>query len=379
MHTPTVSFVVPCYKLAHFLGDCLHSILSQSYTDFEVIIMDDCSPDHTQNIAASFHDHRIRYVRNDHNLGHLRNYNRGIGISRGKYVWLISADDRLRQPYILQRYLELLNGHPQVGYVFCPGVGLDNDTETTVLPYYCYGGKDKIFKGRDFVATVLRQGGGLLSPSVLARRECYDRSGMFPLDMPHQADLYLWFAWALEYNVGYLAEPMVNYRSHDQNMMKALLRQRIDLVFDDEVKVLWRTKRLAEERGFRRLTKQLKYCIAEKYARAAMFEYAGSPEPWGMSIIECNQALRNNAHILSEYRRLRGTFKASYANKQWRQRQFRNAQRSYASALCDEWRMPVVWLKCLFLSIQLGRFGLYLRNLRAKLRAGRAPGIRRTA
>jgi glycosyltransferase involved in cell wall biosynthesis len=94
--SPTVSFVVPCYKLAHLLSDCVDSILGQTYREFEVLIMDDCSPDNTPEVARSFQDARVKYIRNPTNLGHLHNYNKGIGLSQGKYVWLISADDYLR-------------------------------------------------------------------------------------------------------------------------------------------------------------------------------------------------------------------------------------------------------------------------------------------
>src|SRR5262249_32156328 len=120
---PTVTFVVPCFKLAHFLPECIGSILSQSYRDFEVLIMDDCSPDSTPQVAQSFNDPRVRHVRNERNLGHLRNFNKGIGLARGEYIWLISADDRLRRPYVLERYVQLLQAHPEVGYAFCPAVG----------------------------------------------------------------------------------------------------------------------------------------------------------------------------------------------------------------------------------------------------------------
>src|SRR4029450_6107677 len=124
--TPDVTFVIPCYNLAHLLPECIGSILSQSYGNFEILIMDDCSPDDTPRVAQSFGDDRIRYIRNDPNLGHLRNYNKGIDLARGRYVWLISADDRLRRPYVLERYVQLMERHPTVGYVFCPAVGLEN-------------------------------------------------------------------------------------------------------------------------------------------------------------------------------------------------------------------------------------------------------------
>src|SRR5689334_13989722 len=88
--TPEVSFVVPCYKLAHLLPQCVTSVLSQSYKNFELIIMDDCSPDFTPDVVRSFHDSRVKHIRNPANLGHIRNYNKGIATARGKYVWLLS-------------------------------------------------------------------------------------------------------------------------------------------------------------------------------------------------------------------------------------------------------------------------------------------------
>src|SRR6267378_796708 len=118
---PKVSFVVPCYRLAHLLPECINSILSQTFVDFEILIMDDCSPDDTPKVAQSFQDPRVRHVRNEPNLGHLRNYNKGIDLALGKYVWLISADDYLRRPYVLRRYIDLLDRHPHVGYAFCSG------------------------------------------------------------------------------------------------------------------------------------------------------------------------------------------------------------------------------------------------------------------
>src|SRR5258708_15157639 len=153
--TPAVSFVVPCYNLGHLLGECVDSILRQTYDNFEVLIMDDCSPDNTEEIARSFQDPRVKYVRNDSNLGPLPNYNKGISLTRGKYVWLISADDYLRRPYVLQRYVELLEKNPHVGYTFCPGVGVKNGRETEILEYSAQGHRDQILDGRAFLKKLL--------------------------------------------------------------------------------------------------------------------------------------------------------------------------------------------------------------------------------
>ena len=78
---PLVSFVVPCYKLAHLMPQCVNSILRQSYENYEILIMDNCSPDNTPEVAASFGDPRVKLVRNETNLGHVRNFNKGITLA----------------------------------------------------------------------------------------------------------------------------------------------------------------------------------------------------------------------------------------------------------------------------------------------------------
>src|SRR5688572_8994109 len=207
MPQPTVSFIVPCYRLGHLLRENVESILAQDYDDFEVLIMDDCSPDDTPAVAQSFSDPRVIHVRNESNLGHLENYNYGISLARGRYIWLISADDYLRRPYVLGRYVGLLNTHPKVGYVFCSGIGVRDKQETGILKYSACSDRNRIFTGREFLRKQLRQN-MVLAASGLVRRECYEQLGGFPLDMPWAGDWYLWCLFALYYDVAYFAEAM---------------------------------------------------------------------------------------------------------------------------------------------------------------------------
>ena len=144
MQNPTVSFVVPCYKLGHFLAECVGSVLSQTYADWELLIMDDCSPDHTAEVAKSFQDPRVQHVRNERNLGLVNNFNKGIGLSRGKYVWIISADDYLRRPYTLERYVEFMENHPTVGYTYSPAAKVENGREIEIQ---LSDGEDRIIPG----------------------------------------------------------------------------------------------------------------------------------------------------------------------------------------------------------------------------------------
>ena len=362
---PGVTFVVPCYNLAHLLNDCIGSILSQSYSDFEVLIMDDCSPDSTRAVALSFQDPRVEYVRNETNLGHLRNYNKGIGMARGKYVWLISADDKLRCSDVLQRYIDVMNRHPNVGYVCCPGIGLENGRETRLLECGYYGTRDTIFNGRHFIAASLRNGYGLLAPSVMVRKDCYDRISMFPTDMPHQGDWYLWFLWALQYDVAYVAEPMVNYRIHELNIMKDLIRRSPETVLNDELEVLWRTKRECERREFRRLAESCEERIAAIYTRALMAAlYSDLETHWYMTFAECYRGLRLQATDMREYRRMRGKLFGYIGNQHWRHGALDLARQSYARALRHNWRAPRVWLSWLALSTGAGRMGGVFRKFK---------------
>ena len=249
--TPTVSFVVPCYKFAHLLPECVHSILSQTFTDFELLIMDDCSPDNTAEVAASFADRRVKYCRNDHNLGHLSNYNKGIGLARGQYVWLISADDYLCKPYLLERYVTLLNRQPSVGYACCAGLWLEDGRQTGVVPYSRYTDVDCIVPGQQFLTTLLK-GNLVLAASGLVRRECYARFGAFPLDMPYTGDWYLWCLFAMHYDVAFFAEPMVCYRLHPQSMTSTVMAEnrQQDIGLTSSLDLILAVKQQADAAGF---------------------------------------------------------------------------------------------------------------------------------
>src|SRR5206468_243779 len=160
-------------------------------------------PDNTAQVASSFHDSRVRYVRNDCNLGHLRNYNRGIELARGDYIWLISADDRLRVPYIVEQYVNVMERFPRVGYACCPAKKLRGHSETVIEGSLGHG--DRIYVGEKFV-TKLLQGNFVIAASGMVRRACYQKCGAFPLDLPFAGDWYLWMLFALSFDVAYFAE-----------------------------------------------------------------------------------------------------------------------------------------------------------------------------
>ena len=306
---PRVSFIVPCHRLAHLLADCVGSILSQTFEDLEVLIMDDCSPDHTPEVAATLTDPRVRYIRNEQNLGHLRNYNRGLSLARGEYLWLISADDRLRRPYVLERFVKLLDARPDVGYVFCPVMKFTEERETEI--YGAHGDRNRIFFGHDFLRT-LANGNSVPAPSGLVRRSCYERISMFPLDMPFAGDWFLWSAFALFTNVGYLAEPMVGYRHHNANMTLGF-KKRLDALVRDELNVLWAMKELAESVPAPAIERLYLDRIAWYYATHVGFKVSRN---WshGMSVEDFERSLIELCAEESERRAIRAVTYAFLAD-----------------------------------------------------------------
>jgi glycosyltransferase involved in cell wall biosynthesis len=355
---PQVSFVVPCYNFAHLLGDCVNSILRQSYTNVEVLIMDDCSPDHTPQVARSFGDPRVRYIRNENNLGNIGNYNRGIGLSGGRYLWLISADDYLRRDYVLRRYVEVLESHPKVGYVFCPVIACEQGQETDVMPNYAPFPSDRILRGQAFL-TQLLQGCCVAAPAALVRRECYENISLFPAHMPYAGDWYLWCIFAFHYDVAYCAEPMVIRRLHDQNLTKFFEGQGRHIHAANMTEVPWQMQYQAEAAGYQDLARRCHQAVIAEYIAQLSPKRVLTGRP-GMTWEEFEMSLSHYTRHLAEATDVRAKVLAGLGDQYYWQNLFPKASECYRQALQASPWMPMVYAK--YALIWTGRIGTYVRH-----------------
>lgn len=127
--TDRVSVIIPAYNGTQFLGEAIASVLEQTYANFEIIVVDDCSADGTGDAVRQFADPRVKYIRHDKNRGAVAARRTGIGVSSGEIIALLDQDD-LFHPAKLAAHVAFLREHPTVGVSYNARFELRDDTRT---------------------------------------------------------------------------------------------------------------------------------------------------------------------------------------------------------------------------------------------------------
>lgn len=106
-----VSIIMPSYNTEQFIAETIRSVLAQTYANWELIIVDDCSTDHTDDVVSEFlGDERIRYLKNEHNSGAAVSRNRALREARGKWIAFLDSDD-LWLPDKLEKQVAFMENH----------------------------------------------------------------------------------------------------------------------------------------------------------------------------------------------------------------------------------------------------------------------------
>ena len=111
-----VTVLMPTYNVEKYVREAIESVLRQTFTDFELLVMDDCSTDGTLEVVRSISDPRIRIEQNPKNLGLADNLNRGLSLITTELVARMDGDD-IAEPFWLEREVEVLDNHPEIGIV----------------------------------------------------------------------------------------------------------------------------------------------------------------------------------------------------------------------------------------------------------------------
>jgi len=236
MTAPVVSIIVPNYNHARFLRKRIETIFAQTYQDFELILLDDCSTDDSQSILSEYSSHpRVTHVEfNTVNSGStFKQWNKGIRLARGKYIWLAESDDYADQR-LLERLVSILDSDPQITFAFCRSwrvVGEDGN----ISGFAVFGAhesdpmwqQDFRVNGRELCEEYFLGDTPVPNASaVVFRRAPYNGVGGVDETLRTSGDRKLWAAMALAGKVGYLGEPLNYYRSHEGTVRSAIWRGR---------------------------------------------------------------------------------------------------------------------------------------------------------
>jgi glycosyltransferase involved in cell wall biosynthesis len=209
---PRVSVCIPTYNRAGYLRLSIESVLSQSFGDWELIVADNASTDETAAVVASFTDPRIRYVRNEVNLGMTGNFNRCLELARGEFVAMLCDDDQMLSDN-LARKVAVLEANPEVGFVHSNIFRIDENGEVIGEHWIEDDGQDHVESAARCFPRLF-EGNFVSFPSALFRRSAVVGLGGFDPRLRFVVDWEMWLRIALHHQVAYLAQPLVRYRLH---------------------------------------------------------------------------------------------------------------------------------------------------------------------
>jgi glycosyltransferase involved in cell wall biosynthesis len=206
---PQVSVVIPCFAQAHFLGDAIESVRAQTLIDYEVIVIDDGSPDNVREVVERFPG--VRLIAQD-NRGLSQARNRGLAECTGTYVVFLDADDRLL-PNALAAGVRAFAARPECGFVW--GRRRRIDASGHPIP-----SSPLVIEGPARYDLLLRQ--NIVGPpvTVMFRRAVLADLGGFSAEQHHSEDYEMYLRVARSFPTWCHQELIAEYRTHDANMSR---------------------------------------------------------------------------------------------------------------------------------------------------------------
>jgi len=217
-----VSVIIPAYNQAILTGKTIESVLSQTYKNIEIIVVDDGSTDNTAEFLEAYTG-RIKYLYKK-NGGACSARNAGIKLATGEYIGLLDCDD-LYLPEKIELSVKFLESHSDCGFVHSAAYFVDGNGNILRKFSHCLSCrtgpivKDLLF--RDFIC----------NSTVVVRKSCFNKAGLFDESIFTPGDWDMWLRLAENYKAGYIDKPLVSYRvsssynlSHIEQMKKEEFR-----------------------------------------------------------------------------------------------------------------------------------------------------------
>jgi glycosyltransferase involved in cell wall biosynthesis len=222
---PVVSIVVPVFE-PHpvYFRQAIESVLNQSFSDLEVIIVEDPSSSSGRDLLSGLRDSRMIHIVHDKRTSLSRQHNRGLSEARGAFICRFDADD-VCAPDRVQRELEFLRGHPDVDVVGSCLTIIDDSSQVI--------GERRYPIEHAAIVMALRRYNSIANSTVMFRREVYERFGGWR-DSPLPAQDYEWYSRLAAGGVRFanLPLPLVRYRLHPGSIKSSKLRGTIQTTLD---------------------------------------------------------------------------------------------------------------------------------------------------
>ncbi|MDR3711707.1 MAG: glycosyltransferase [Puia sp.] len=211
-----VSVILPTYNRAHLLPESIESVLSQGYTDLELIIMDDGSTDDTRDLLSGIRDDRIKYYPMPHTGYTSRLKNFAIGQSSGDLLAFIDSDDTWKAGK-LEKQVRLLNENPSIGFSLTDVTTFRGDTILIDHSYHLLNTVQclNIFHWMEQSRFIV------YNPTLIFRKGCLARTGYFDESM-RSGDYHFNMRLAYHFDAGIFFDPLVMRRVHDSNMSEQI-------------------------------------------------------------------------------------------------------------------------------------------------------------
>ncbi len=189
-----------------YIEESLRSILNQTLADFELIIYDDCSTDHTVEKIRAFHDPRIQLICNEENCGLTKNLNKGLRIARGKYIARMDGDDISEQTRF-ERQVAFLEEHPSVYLISCHAQNFgESDLVNRIR------GNSEVLRCRMLIRPVFAH------PGFMMRRELIEEGFFYDETFRTAQDYEFAVRAAGTHEIGMVPEILLHYRVHKKQI-----------------------------------------------------------------------------------------------------------------------------------------------------------------
>ena len=223
--TPLVSVITPVYNREKYLVRCIESILEQTYSNFEFLIIDDKSSDNTLEIIKNYQliDSRIKILENDKNLGATLSFNRGLDICQGKYLARMDSDD-ISLSDRLEKQVEIFESWGDLEVLGAGAILIDHNENEI--------GRRQFPSDFNKIKNILKTGVPVFDPSVMMRTSTLKEINGFDNRLAPADDYHLWLTlFKKKKIISNIDNYLIKYRLHDLNLSKVASREQLRKTF----------------------------------------------------------------------------------------------------------------------------------------------------